>query len=82
MNKLPIVAILCVFLLAISAPVMAQRRSAQKSGGARAAYGEPVEVFQTKKKAKRKSKKKQRKKAHKKDAAPLNRNRKNDPWVN
>lgn len=81
MGKLPIVALL-VFLLtvAMSSPAFAQRRG-QRTGSARAAYGEPVYGYSSKKKAKRKGKK-SRRKASKKEAAPLNRNRAKSPWVN
>jgi len=82
MRKLPIAALLTVLLIALSSSLFAQRRGAQKTGGARAAYGEPVYSYESKKKAKRKGKKAKRKAAKKKDAAPINRNRTKNPWVN
>ncbi|HTF21853.1 MAG TPA: hypothetical protein VK658_27425 [Chryseolinea sp.] len=82
MRKLPIAVLLTVLLAVLSSSSFAQRRGAQRTGGARAAYGQPVDVFQSKKKAKRKSKKQKRHATKKKDAAPLNRNRTKSPWVN
>jgi hypothetical protein len=82
MRKLPIAVLLTVLLALLSSSSFAQRRSAQNTRGARAAYGQPVDVFQSKKKAKHKSKKQKRKASKKKDAAPINRNRTKSPWVN
>ena len=81
MRKLPIVVLLIVFMTALGTMAFGQRNP-QRTRGARAAYGEPVDVWQTKKKAKRKSKKEKRKATKKKDAAPLYRNRTKSPWVN
>lgn len=82
MGKVPIVALLVFFLtLALGSPTFAQRSRGQKTGSARAAYGEPVYGYSSKKKAKRKGKK-SRRKTPKKEAVPLNRNRTKSPWVN
>lgn len=82
MRKLPIAVLLAVLLTALSSSLFAQKRSGQKTGGARAAYGEPVYSYESKKKTKRKGKKQKRKASKKKDVAPLNRNRTKSPWVN
>ena len=82
MRNLPIAVLLAVLLTALSSSLFAQNRGGQKTGGARAAYGEPVYSYESKKKAKRKGKKQKRKASKKKDAAPLNRNRTKSPWVN
>jgi|GEM_PF-4402465 hypothetical protein len=81
MRKLPIIVLFIVFLTALGVSAFGQR-APQRTRGARAAYGEPVDVFQSKKKAKKSSKKAKRKAAKKKDAAPLYRNRNKSPWVN
>ncbi|MEJ1237179.1 hypothetical protein WBG78_03560 [Chryseolinea sp. T2] len=82
MRKLPFVVLFIVIMTAVGSNAFGQRKSPQKTRGAKAAYGEPLDVWQSKKKAKRSSKKAKRKAAKKKDAAPLNRNRNKSPWVN
>lgn len=81
MGKVPIVSLLVILLMmAISIPASAQQGRSQRTGGARAAYGEPVYTYTTKKKAKRKAKK-TRRRTKKKDAT-INENRTKSPWVN
>jgi hypothetical protein len=83
MGKLPIVVLLALFFtVALSSSAFAQGNRSQRTGSARAAYGEPVYSYSTKKKAKHNGKKTRRKAARKKDAAPINRNRTKSPWVN
>lgn len=81
MRKLPIVILLTILMTVLTGSVFAQRRAPQKTRGAKAAYGQPVDVWQSKKKAKRKSKKSKKQK-RKKDVAPLNDDRRKSPWVN
>ena len=82
MGKLPIVALLAfIFTVALSTSSLAQGNRSQRTGSARAAYGEPVFSYSSRKKAKRQGKKTRRKAAKKKDPA-INQNRKKSPWVN
>jgi len=81
MGKLSIVALLALFLAIVTnTSVLAQNKS-QRTGSARAAYGEPVYSYTTKKKAKRQGKKKRRK-SSRKQPATINQNRTKSPWVN
>ena len=81
MRKLPIAVLFTIVMTALSVSAFAQR-SPQRTRGAKAAYGQPVDVWSTKKKGKKKSKKAKRKATRNKDAAPLYRSRSKSPWVN
>lgn len=83
MTKLSIATVFAAFLiLAVNLPAFAQR-SAQKTRGARAAYGQSDDVFGYKKKSKRKKNKtKKQKQPKRKAASPLNQDRTKSPWVN
>jgi hypothetical protein len=76
MKNLPIIAILTLFLVAVSVSGKAQNRDS-RTRSAQAAYGYPAEFKASKKKAK-----KQKKAARRKAKAPLYRNEKKSPWVN
>jgi hypothetical protein len=81
MRKLPIAFLLTVLMTVLCASAFGQR-SPQRTRGAKAAYGQPVDVWTTKKKAKKSAKKQKKKAARKQQATPLYRNRSKNPWVN
>lgn len=76
MKNLKVIAIITVFLVALSATsLLAQKRPSERTSSAKAAYGYPTEKF----KAKKKKKEKKRKAPKRKAKTPLY--RKKNPWA-
>jgi len=77
MKNLKVIAVMTLFLLAMSATSLLAQNRHGRTSGAKAAYGYPTAEFSSKKK---KKKQKKHKAAKRRGTQPLY--RKKNPWVN